>query len=93
MLSTPFPLYAQLHSALCHLALLGRVLTALVRQLKQSLLACSCRAQVERQLEELEVSFKTAAALAEASGAYGEPHLYGLYKQASEGPCNTEKPG
>jgi len=36
--------------------------------------------------------FKTAAALAEASGAYGEPHLYGLYKQATEGPCTTEKP-
>ena len=42
--------------------------------------------------KELHERFKTAGALAEASGAYGEPHLYGLFKQATEGPCTTEKP-
>jgi len=45
-----------------------------------------------QKLAQLEESFKTAAALAEASGNYGDPHLYGLFKQATDGPCNTDKP-
>ena len=48
--------------------------------------------QAEEKLEQLEKSFRTAAALAEASGAYEQPHMYALYKQATEGLCPGEKP-